>query len=143
MPPKTKAQIAKEHVPHPLFESFWQAYPRKVNRLDASIAFSRVNPDSDTFRLIMAAVAAQIRAGCLRAKPSGDKSYIPHAATWLNNCRWEDEVDSPATTTDFRTNYAIDTVLDILSPDDTHVGHNGTGNHNGTIATRPDDGGDH
>lgn len=141
MPPKTKAQIAREHVPSVYFPEFWKLYPRKVNRLEASIAYARLAPDAQLALKILIAVNVQKTHGCLRAKPNGDVQYIPHASTWLNQRRWEDEVESPSAPTDHRTDYAIDTVLDILDPaEDTRV--NGTGDHqrNGTVAPRDDDG---
>ena len=46
-----------------------------------------------------------------RAKTSDDWKkqsgrYIPHAATWLNGKRWEDEFDGEATEAEKRAKYA-------------------------------------
>lgn len=132
MPPKTKAQIAKEHVPHRLFPEFWKAYPRKVKKLEASIAYSRLDPSPELALRILIAVQAQRERGCLRPKPGGDVQFIPHASTWLNQRRWEDELEpAPASTsTDRVTRYAAETILDALTTTETtHVGprtQNGT-----------------
>lgn len=128
MPRKTKVEIAKEHVPHLYFEEFWDAYPRKVNRLEASIAFARLDPDHSLAAKIVVAVRYQKVYGCLRTKPDGDKSFIPHASTWLNQRRWEDELESaPSAPADRLTTYARDTLIDALTGG-THVGSNGATN---------------
>jgi hypothetical protein len=70
-----------------LFNSFWQAYPRKVSKGRAEKVFARINPNEQ--------LVARIIAGIERAKTSAQwckdgGRFIPHAATWLNDKGWED-----------------------------------------------------
>lgn len=74
---------------------FWPEYPRKVAVAAAKKAmrgvFRGVTGDAED------ALGAAIMAGLtrqLRAWSGKDKQYIPHAATWLNQRRWEDPDDA-------------------------------------------------
>lgn len=67
------------------FESFWNAYPRKVGKGAAINAWKKAKPPLD-------AVLSAIRKA--RQSPDWLKergAFIPHPATWLNQARWEDE----------------------------------------------------
>jgi|GEM_PF-1100545 len=71
------------------FERFWLAYPRKQAKQEALRAYLKIAPDADLLAQMMTAVAAcrgtaEWMADCGK--------YIPHAATWLNGRRWEDEL---------------------------------------------------
>ena len=67
------------------FEEFWQAYPRKVAvgaaRKAYAKALARTQHDE-----IMFGLSQQLPA--MQAK---EKQYIPHAATWLNQERYDDD----------------------------------------------------
>lgn len=68
---------------------FWPAYPRKVARLAAFRAWKALrlrDDDQATLDLIMDGLERAKRAWSLK-----DRQFIPHAATWLNGHRWEDE----------------------------------------------------
>jgi hypothetical protein len=69
------------------FDDFWCLYPRKVAKVAAQKAWKRQNGD---------AIADTIIASMLN-HPSfltSDPTFIPHASTWLNQRRWEDEKDN-------------------------------------------------
>lgn len=68
------------------FEAFWDAYPRKANKSTAKKAFAKVTASLDT---LLQALEAQKRSDQWR-RDGGQ--YIPYAATWLNQRRWEDEI---------------------------------------------------
>lgn len=70
------------------FDRFWKAYPRKVGKGDARKAFDKVKVPVDT---LIKAVEAQ-KASAQWKKDGG--SFIPYPATWLRQCRWEDEIDN-------------------------------------------------
>ena len=71
------------------FSAFWSAYPRKTAKANARISWKKLNPDADTVAVIMASVEAHKNSRQWLAEGG---RYIPHAATWLNQRRWEDEV---------------------------------------------------
>ena len=77
------------------FMRFWYAYPKKVAKIAAQRAWARLRPGE--------------REACLKRLPimlrywdrtETLKQFMPHPATFLNERRWEDEVeglDEPAT----------------------------------------------
>lgn len=71
------------------FDRFWSAYPRKTAKADALRAYNRA--------LRRPGVSESLLVGGLeRAKAAWtDPEFIPHAATWLNGARWEDEPVQP------------------------------------------------
>lgn len=71
------------------FEAFWAAYPRKTAKTAARKAWAKLDPVNGLLDTIMAAVAAQSNS---RQWLADGGRFIPHASTWLNNARWEDEV---------------------------------------------------
>lgn len=71
------------------FESFWKCYPRKCGKEPARKAFTKLNPDAALMNTMMLAVAQQSSSAAW-LKDGGQ--FIPHASTWLNQKRWEDEV---------------------------------------------------
>lgn len=70
------------------FETFWSIYPRKVGKQAAKKAFAKV-PKSELPKLIPA-VEAQ-KASRQWTRDGGQ--FVPYPATWLNQGRWDDEVD--------------------------------------------------
>lgn len=98
-PPEVKRSEEKNNVGHRAsvdalsatgFEDFWRLYPKKVAKQTAKKAWGKVKVVTDT-------TEAEIFAGLIRALnceqwQRDNGQYIPHAATWLNNRRWEDEV---------------------------------------------------
>lgn len=71
------------------FETFWKLYPRKTAKDNARKAFAKINPDAELLAEIMDSLAKH--ATCHDwLKDNGQ--FIPHASTWLNQKRWNDEV---------------------------------------------------
>jgi hypothetical protein len=71
------------------FDTFWKDYPRKIGKEAARKAFAKALRLTD-FAKIMEGVVT------LRMEVAGkDPKFTPHAATWLNAGRWDDEVDAP------------------------------------------------
>lgn len=69
------------------FARFWTAYPRKTAKADARKAFTKAWKKLPPFD-----EEAILIGGLERAKASwGEAQFIPHAATWLNGERWQDE----------------------------------------------------
>lgn len=68
------------------FEIFWEAYPKKAGRQRAKQAFLGVQV---SLRKLLDALEDQKKSP--QWKRNGGR-FIPHAATWLSECRWEDEL---------------------------------------------------
>jgi hypothetical protein len=77
------------------FEEFWAAWPRKVSKREAEKAWTKIHPDERIRGLITTAV----KLATTQEQWTRDGGrYIPHAATWLNQRRWEDEIAVPSQT---------------------------------------------
>lgn len=70
------------------FAEFWSQYPRKEGKAKAEAAWRRLKPSEATRADIMAALS---RAKMTPQWSDDGGRYIPHASTWLNGRRWEDE----------------------------------------------------
>lgn len=70
------------------FATFWKLYPRKVGKAAAEKKFATKCKDQDTFELIIASTGDHIA----HAWNLTEMNFIPHATTWLNQERWNDEV---------------------------------------------------
>jgi hypothetical protein len=71
-----------------MFDQFWQHYPRKIAKRAAQAAFNRLTKQeqSDAVEAIEQHVAYWKLKGT-------EMDFICHATTWLNQGRWEDELD--------------------------------------------------
>jgi hypothetical protein len=77
------------------FDSFWSVYPRKVGKAQARKAWDKIKPTDDVVKQIAENIALRLKHG---EWSDVNKTFIPHAATYLNNARWEDEVETPRLT---------------------------------------------
>ena len=68
------------------FDLFWRAFPKKVGKGSAKKAFAKVCVDID---VLISAIERQKQSRQWR-KDGGQ--FIPNPSTWLNQCRWEDEL---------------------------------------------------
>lgn len=83
----TEPSVNLRSEPPEGFEAFWKAYPNKDARKSAVKAFRKVRKEIQP--TIMAALENHKRSEKWQ-KDSG--AFVPHAATWLNGERWQDEV---------------------------------------------------
>lgn len=67
------------------FINFWKIYPRKVSKADAEKAFKKALATATSVLILE---KTKKYAESVAGK---DQKYIPHASTWLNGRRWEDE----------------------------------------------------
>lgn len=67
------------------FLAFWEMWPRKVAKLAAWKAWQSWG--CDNIPELLPALKLQLPAFCQR-----DPEHVPHASTWLNGMRWQDEV---------------------------------------------------
>lgn len=70
------------------FDLFWQQYPRKESKERARKAWAQLQPDDANRERILSALEVQKRSDAW--KREGGR-YVPHASSWLNGRRWEDE----------------------------------------------------
>lgn len=75
------------------FNVFWSAYPKKVGKGAAIKAYEKVKVDK---AILLSAIEKQSRS---EQWTKDDGKYIPNPSTWLNQCRWEDELPGPKTMT--------------------------------------------
>lgn len=74
-----------------MFEEFWKEYPRKVNKVNSFKAFKKVCKDRKVLESLLAALAEHKKTEQWKTA-----SLIPHASTWLNGHRWEDDLTTLA-----------------------------------------------
>ena len=71
-----------------MFEFFWKHYPRKVAKRAALGAFNRITKDEQA----QAVEAIEEHVAYWKLKGT-EMDFIPHPSTWLNQGRFEDELD--------------------------------------------------
>ena len=81
-----------------VFDAFWSVYPKKTGKEAARKAFKKIPKSAHP--LLVPAVEAQKKS---RQWMEDNGRFIPNPATWLNQGRWEDEVQT------FGVNYNYDT----------------------------------
>ena len=86
--PARKDIVAQQHHLSPIFDAFWNQYPKKQGKATAKKAFIKALKKVDCEEM-MEALRKQ-SASHDWTKDGGQ--YIPMASTWLNQERWEDEV---------------------------------------------------
>lgn len=85
-----KDSIVKDSIDKDVaFAAFWEKYPRKVSKKAAYKAWQKIKLDDALIVRIMSALSSAMKSEQW-VKDAG--RYIPHAATWLNGERWEDEM---------------------------------------------------
>lgn len=70
------------------FEQFWQLYPRKVGKLTAKRSWQKLSHENK-----QKALQAIVEHRKYWVAKGTDWEFIPHASTWLNQERFEDELD--------------------------------------------------
>lgn len=74
-----------------LFLQFWKVYPKKVGKQDALKAFKKINPNQE---LVEQMISVIDKAKHTTQWTKNNGQYIPNPSTWLNQGRWEDDVES-------------------------------------------------
>lgn len=83
--PDNKPDIKTDNIYKDHFADFWAAYPRKIGKAKAQKAFVAAMKKA-TIEQISAGLNSQ-----LPALSTQEQKFIPHASTWLNGERWNDE----------------------------------------------------
>lgn len=76
------------------FEAFWKVYPRATNKAKAKVSFNRLSQKDKHNCLI----GAQYHAD--NNPQWRDPTKVPHATTFINGKRWEDEIVEEVTPVD-------------------------------------------
>jgi len=74
--------IKQEEKSSILFDDFWELYPRKESKSAASKNWLKLTPDEQSKAI----------TDCQKRYEQSERKYIPHASTYLNGKRWEDEI---------------------------------------------------
>jgi hypothetical protein len=82
--PNPESKRAQAHEDD--FERFWSMYPRKEGKQKAKTAFAKADVDIET----LLDALADHKKSAQWTKNNGE--FIPHASTWLNGRRWEDQM---------------------------------------------------
>ncbi len=82
-----KSEYSKE------FESFWKEYPRKVGKGAAWKVWKKIKGANKLFMAIVQSVKNHKDNDPQWKKEKG--IFIPHPSTFLNQARWEDEINTP------------------------------------------------
>lgn len=72
------------------FSEFWKAYPKKSGKGAAETAWRKIKPNRE-LRKVMILAVEKAKRSAQWTKDNGQ--YIPNPATWLNQKRWEDELE--------------------------------------------------
>ena len=83
------AQSAGETGEEP-FNKFWGIYPKKVGKSDAHRAWQKLRPSQELSTKIIDSVFAHLQAPDWKRERG---RFIPHPATYLNQGRWDDEIE--------------------------------------------------
>ena len=70
------------------FKRFWSIYPRHTNKKKAFDVFVKKCNDETVLQKMLSAIIEQ-----KKTEQWQNIKYIPHATTWLNGERWEDEIN--------------------------------------------------
>lgn len=90
-PPRRRPR-RKPGVYDPEFLQWWALYPTAIGKRPAQEAWDKALQTGATPERLTAALQAALPELCKK-----DPQYIPHARTWLNQGRWEDEATTGAT----------------------------------------------
>jgi len=79
------------------FATFWSAYPNRKGKQAAMKAWRKLSLDATTVAVIHSALTWQTQQQNWKEQ---NGRFVPHASTWLNNARWQDEPFEPLNRSD-------------------------------------------
>lgn len=92
--PRTNNQEPRKNIsPDKLagFDEFWKAYPRRVNKQQATKEWVKLNPDESLRKTLMEGLAR-----FCEEKKGVEPQYIVHPERWIKYRKWEDEAPTKA-----------------------------------------------
>lgn len=72
------------------FDDFWKLYPRKIAKKHASIMWARLTQSQQEKALQV--IDAHVKQWAIAGR---SMEVIPHAGSWLNGWRFDDEIQAP------------------------------------------------
>lgn len=88
--PVEEEDLSEKHITLSMFELFWKAYPKKIDKGKALTSWKKLcnkSPkEKPLWRVLRRAIQQQ-----KQTERWGDPKFIPHASTWLNQSRWLDD----------------------------------------------------
>ena len=88
---KDKDKAKDKDMVEERFESFWEVYPKKSNKVDCESAFKKLNPNDVLMTLILADITLRKDS---RKWNDDNGQYIPNPSTYIRKKRWEDEQEN-------------------------------------------------
>ena len=85
-----KSRLLSSKIEHN-FDLFWRAYPRKVGKKACKKVWFRVYSSIPPIDALIRIVEHQ--SEYYEWDKPEKRKYIPHPSTWLNQGRWDDELD--------------------------------------------------
>ncbi len=95
----TEIDTDKEDIYAQSFAQFYQKYPKKRNKQTALRSWMKLKPDADLLEKIMSSLEKH------KLQPDWQKDngqFVPYPSTWLNQRRWEDELEPARSETIYR-----------------------------------------
>ena len=81
----------KENIYTNRFDIFWREYPKKIGKGYAKKIWMKLKPSQELLEKMLSTLKAYKETEQWK-KERG--KYIPHPSTWLNQGRWEDEIET-------------------------------------------------
>lgn len=81
----------KPSIQETRFAEFWKVYPKKVGKEAARKSWMKIKPDKALFIKMLEAVETAKKS---KQWQKDNGQYIPNPSTWLNQGRWDDELNT-------------------------------------------------
>lgn len=96
------------------FDLFWEAYPRRVGKLDAQKAWRQTSSERPPIDVVIEKIERLLRT---RQWREAGGRFIPHPATWLRRGGWADEVGVSRPSDGRRESSPEPRTIDVIEPD--------------------------
>jgi len=87
---RLELELGKDNITTDRFEVFWTAYPKKIGKDKCRRWFASHKITDTLLDNMLTALDIQKRSS---QWSKDDGQFIPHPYTWLNQGRWQDEVE--------------------------------------------------
>jgi len=88
----TKDTLTKEKIYTSNFLEFWGKYPRKIGKGKAFTAYKNIKTPKPSLETVISSVEEHNKM-----EQWSNIQFIPHPSTWINERRWEDEIETMKT----------------------------------------------